>query len=94
MKKQLIILSIALSILLIKEMEIPVLASNTISFISEGVFNCDNLTTDPSDDVIFDVDDLNALADYVYELKDSRDSLSLKVTTLQGKLETLKEVCK
>ena len=94
MKKKLIILGIAVCLLALSETDIPVHASNTINFIGKGVFNFDNSTSDSSDDVIFDIDDLNALADSIYEIRDAKDELATKVTTLQGKVETLKETCK
>lgn len=94
MKKKLIILGVAVCLLALRETDIPVHAANTINFIGEGLFRFDNFTSDPSDDVVFDIDDLNTLADSVYEIRDSKDELAIKVTALQGKIETLRETCK
>lgn len=94
MKKKLIILGVAVCLLALSEMDMSAHAANIINFIGKGRFACDNLTSDPSDDVIFDIDDLNALADSIYAIRASKDELTSKVTTLQGKVETLKETCR
>lgn len=94
MKKKLFILGIAVSLLIVKETVLPVYADNNINLISEGLFTFDNMTTEKEDDVVFDVDDLTALVENIYEIKSAKDAMTTKVTSLQGKVETLKETCK